>query len=163
VNIVEGLLDRLDRVLVVAAALAAVAGALVLSESVVVRYFLRQSTEWQDETTVFLLVGATFLSAPHVQSVRGHVAIEALAEVLPAAANRWRLAFVDLASFLFCAFFAWKSWDLFHEAWTDGQTTSSSWGPPLWIPYVSMSLGMTLLTLRLALQTWRGFAGGAEQ
>lgn len=153
-------LDWLDRLLVCGAAIAALAGALVLSESVVVRYFLRQSTEWQDETTVFLLVGATFLSAPWVQAVRGHVAIEALAEILPAAVNRWRIALVDIASGAFCAFFAWKSWSLFDEAWVDGQTTSSSWGPPLWIPYIAMAAGMSLLTIRLAAQAWAGLRRG---
>ncbi len=157
---VVALFDRLDRVLLVAAAIAAVLGALVLTESVVVRYLLRQSTDWQDETTVFLLVGSTFLSAPYVQSIRGHVAIEALAEILPARVNRWRVALVDLVSLAFCAFFAWKSWTLFDEAWVDGQTTSSSWGPPLWIPYATMATGMTLLTLRIALQAWLGLGGG---
>jgi TRAP-type C4-dicarboxylate transport system permease small subunit len=152
--------DLLDRVLLIAAAIAAVAGAIVLTESVIVRYVLKQSTDWQDETTVFLLVGSTFLSAPYVQSVRGHVAIEALAEVLSPRANHWRVVLVDMASLAFCAFFAWKSWTLFDEAWVDGQTTSSSWGPPLWIPYITMSIGMTLLSLRIALQTWAGLGGG---
>ena len=95
-----------------------------------------------------------------MQSVRGHVGIEALAELLSPRANRARQVLVDVASLAFCAFFAWKSWSLFDEAWVDGQTTSSSWGPPLWIPYVTMSIGMTLLSLRIALQVWLGAGGG---
>ena len=76
------LVDGLDRILVLVASIALLAGAFVLTESVVVRYVLQSSTDWQDETTVFLLVGTTFLSAPWVQSWRGHVAIEALSEIL---------------------------------------------------------------------------------
>ena len=52
----------------------------------------------------------------------------------------------------FCVFFGWKSWTLFHEAWVDSQTTSSTWGPPLAIPYGLMSTGMTLLCLQLIVQ-----------
>jgi TRAP-type C4-dicarboxylate transport system permease small subunit len=58
----------------------------------------------------------------------------------------------DAVSLLFCAFFAWKSWTLLREAVLERQTTSSSWGPPLWIPYSMMTLGMTLVALQLLLQ-----------
>ncbi|MBV8620436.1 MAG: TRAP transporter small permease [Curvibacter sp.] len=141
-----------NQALVVLGMLALLVASGVLSWSVFSRYLFQASTDWQDEAAVFCLVGATFLCAAHVQSQRGHVGIEALAGLLPAALNRLRLALVDLLSTLFCAFFAWKSWTLFHEAWSEGQTTSSSWAPPLWIPYGLMALGMSLLCLQLALQ-----------
>lgn len=125
------------------------AAAIVLTSSVVTRYLMHASTDWQDEAAVFCLVGATFLSGAFVQQLRGHVGIEAISGLLPAWAQRLRLAGVDLMCLGFCAFFAWKSWTLWHEAWAEGQTTTSSWGPPLWIPYGLMAAGMTLLSLQL--------------
>jgi TRAP-type C4-dicarboxylate transport system permease small subunit len=62
-------------------------------------------------------------------------------------------------SFAFCAFFAWKSWALFHEALVDGQTTSSTFAPPLWIPYSMMAAGMSILTLQLFMQVLMHFTG----
>jgi TRAP-type C4-dicarboxylate transport system permease small subunit len=146
------LLLAVHRAMVAVGMFALLAAAAVLTGSVASRYFWKASTDWQDETAVFLLVGATFLCGAFVQALRGHVAIEAAATWMPAAANRWRLLLVDLFCTLFCAFFAWKSWTLLHEAWADGQTTSSSWAPPLWIPYAAMAVGMSLLALQLALQ-----------
>lgn len=125
---------------------------VVLTSSVVSRYVMKASTDWQDEAAVFCLVGATFMCSAFVQSLRGHVGIEAVAGLLPSAMNRIRLVFVDVLGVLFCAFFSWKSWSLFHEAWAEHQTTSSSWAPPLWIPYGLMAAGMTLLTLQLLVQ-----------
>jgi TRAP-type C4-dicarboxylate transport system permease small subunit len=124
----------------------------VLSYSVVMRYFFKVATDWQDEAAVFMLVGATFFCAAYVQSFRGHIGIEALAGLLSPRVNRVRLLLVDLLSFLFCAFFSWKSWAMFHEALVEGQTTSSTLAPPLWIPYSLMAFGMTLLTVQILVQ-----------
>ena len=141
-----------NRIVVALGMVALLAAAVVLTSSVLSRYFLKASTDWQDEAAVFCLVGATFLCGAFVQTLRGHIGIEAVSSILPPAANRVRIALVDLMSFAFCAFFAWKSWTLLHEAWVDGQTTSSTWAPPLWIPYGLMSLGMTFLALQLLVQ-----------
>jgi len=143
---------RVNQAMVTLGMLALLVASVVLTSSVVSRYAMQASTDWQDEAAVFCLVGATFLCGAFVQSLRGHVGIEAIAGLLPSSLNRLRLMLVDLLSVLFCAFFAWKSWALFHEAWVDKQTTSSSWAPPLWIPYALMAAGMTLLSLQLLIQ-----------
>ena len=146
------LLQRVNQVMVVLGMIALLIASVVLTYSVVSRYVLKASTDWQDEAAVFCLVGATFLCAAYVQSIRGHVGIEAVAGLLPGGVDRVRLFLVDLMSAAFCAFFAWKSWALFHEAVVEGQVTSSSWAPPLWIPYGLMAAGMTLLTLQILMQ-----------
>ena len=138
--------------LVLASMVALLAAAGVLTLSVVTRYLFKVPTDWQDEVSVFLMVGATFACGASVQSSRGHVGIAALAGLLSPRLNRLRLLAADLISLAFCAFFSWKCWSMLQEAVEDHQTTSSSFGPPLWIPYGAMALGMTLLALQLALQ-----------
>ena len=152
----QSALDRVNFVMAVLAALAIGIAGMVLTWEVIGRYFLSIASDWQDELSVFLLVGATFGSASWVQARRGHVAIDALAAVLPPRAERWRRRLADLVGFAFCAFFALKSWQLLSEAWTEGQTTPSAWGPPLWIPYGCMATGMTLLSLQILLQILAG-------
>ncbi len=149
---VQSLLDGLNSVMAVLSALAiAVAGA-VLTWEVAGRYFLSIPSDWQDELSTFLLIGATFASASWIQARRGHVAIDALTHILPPGVDHVRRVVADLLSLLFVAFFAWKSVTLLLEALEDGQTTPSSWGPPLWIPYGCMAVGMILLALQLLLQ-----------
>jgi TRAP-type C4-dicarboxylate transport system permease small subunit len=131
---------------------ALVAAGFVLTYSVIVRYFLKISTDWQDEMSVFLIIGAVFMSAAAIQARRGHVAIEAIVGLLPPRVNRMRQIAVDIASLIFCGFFAWKSWILLDEAIVDNFHSGSTWGPPLWIPYSLMTVGMTLLGLQLLIQ-----------
>jgi TRAP-type C4-dicarboxylate transport system permease small subunit len=141
-----------NNMIVILAGLALIAACLVLSYSVLGRALFHSPNYWQDEAAVFLLVGDTFMTAAYVQSQRGHVGIEAFVGLLSPRANRIRLWLVDVASVLFCAFFAWKSWTLAHEAWVDGQVSNSMWSPPLAIPYVLMATGMTLLCVQILLQ-----------
>jgi TRAP-type C4-dicarboxylate transport system permease small subunit len=146
------ILDRVNQMIVIVSSVALVAAACVLTYSVASRYFLHFSTDWQDELSVFLIVGAVFMSAAAIQARRGHVAIEAIVGLLPPRVNAVRQWLVDVASLVFCCYFAWKSWTLLDEAWVENFHSGSTWGPPLWIPYSLMAVGMTLLGLQLLLQ-----------
>src|SRR4029453_11360542 len=101
--------NAVNRVMSILGMVALLVASLVLTYSVFSRYLFRAATDWQDEIAVFCIVGAVFLARPH----------------------RTRIVLVDLMTLAFCAFFAWKSWTLFHEAWVDKMTTSSTFAPPL--------------------------------
>lgn len=149
---------RVNNGVLVLSMIAILAACGILTGSVFLRYFLKVPTDWQDEMSVFLLVGAVFMCGAYVQSQRGHIGIEALAGFFSPTVNRLRILFCDAVSFAFCTFFSWKSWTLLHEAFAEGQTTSSAWAPPLWIPYGLMAAGMTLLSLQILLQVFTSLA-----
>ncbi len=149
----------LNRIIVVFAALALVTACTILSYSVLSRALFKAANYWQDEAAVFLLVGATFMTAAYVQQQRGHIGIEAFVGLLSPLANRIRLWLVDLATLLFCSFFTWKSWTLAHEAYIDGQVSNSMWSPPLAVPYSLMALGMSLLCVQILTQLALPFIG----
>jgi TRAP-type C4-dicarboxylate transport system permease small subunit len=148
----ERFVAPINYVVTIVSSTALVVAAFVLTYSVASRYFFHFSTDWQDEASVFLIVGAVFMSAAAVQARRGHVAIEAFSGMMSPRANRIRLFLVDVASLAFCAFFSWKSWILLHEAIVEGFRTGSTWQPPLWVPYSLMTCGMVLLSIQLLLQ-----------
>jgi TRAP-type C4-dicarboxylate transport system permease small subunit len=148
----DRIMAAINYIVVLLSSIALVIASGVLTYSVITRYFLHLSTDWQDETAVFLIVGAVFMSAAAIQVRRGHVAIEAIVGFLSPRANRLRVLLVDIASLAFCSFFAWKSWTLLYEAVDENFHSGSTWGPPLWIPYSLMTVGMTLLSLQLLLQ-----------
>lgn len=148
----QAVVGLLNGVLAVLSAIAIATAGAVLTWEVAGRYFFSIASDWQDELSTFLLIGATFASAAWVQARRGHVGIDALGAILPPAADRVRRWLADVLSLAFVTFFAWKSWTLLLEAIADDQTTPSAWGPPLWIPYSCMAVGMSLLAVQLLLQ-----------
>ena len=88
-------LAQYNRLAVFLGMIALMVTATILTYSVVVRYFFKQPTDWQDEASVFMLVGVIFLCSAHVQSLRGHIGIEALAGMLSPALNKLRMFVVD--------------------------------------------------------------------
>ena len=151
------LINRLNSVIVFFCTLAVAAAGCILSWEATARYLFKIPSDWQDEVTIFLLVGSTFLSCAWVQQSRGHIGIQALSSILGPRANAARIFFGDLMSFLFCAFFSWKSWTLLLEALEDHQISGSAFGAPLWIPYSSMAIGTSLLSLVLFAQILNAF------
>src|SRR3977135_2099883 len=109
---VQRVFDRINYLIVIVSSVALVGASVVLTYSVASRYFFHFSTDWQDELSVFLIVGSVFMSAAAIQAQRGHVGIEAIVGLLSPRVNRVRQVAVDIASMLFCGFFAWKSWVL---------------------------------------------------
>ena len=87
----ERALSFCNNIIVVLASLALVAACAILSYSVLSRALFKAANYWQDEAAVFLLVGATFMTAAYVQQNRGHIGIEAFVGLLPPMANRIRL------------------------------------------------------------------------
>lgn len=144
-RVVNGVLFNLS-------ALALVAASGVLTFGVLAGHLIGRAFEWQDEVMVFLVAGAIYLSAATVQAKRGHIGIEVFGSLLSPRANRVRHVLVDAVTLAFVTIFAWKTGALLHEAIAEGQTSHSAWGPPLWIPYSVMTVGMTLLALQVALQ-----------
>jgi len=152
-----------NRATLVVGMTALVVASFILTFSVVSRYLFKMATDWQDEAAVFCIVGTVFLCGAYVQAGRGHIGIEAISSLLSPVVNRIRQIVVDVLTLLFCSFFAWKSWTLWHEAWIDKMTTSSTWAPPLAIPYGMMAAGMTLLSLQVLLQVLVHFSSASRR
>ena len=43
---------------------------------------------------------------------------------------------------------AWHAWPMWWETVVNNEHSESLWGPPLWIPYLFLPLGMSLLFLQ---------------
>lgn len=130
------------------AALLVGAAIVVVCQMVVMRYFLNASTIWQTEFVIFSLVGSTFIGSPYVLLIKGHVNVDLLPIYL-GDKGRYVLALIaSTIALVFCATLAWKGFELCLEAWTNNWTTDTVWAAPLWVPYLSVPLGIGVLSLQ---------------
>ena len=133
----------------IAAALIVVS-VLVTCQMIFVRFVLRESTIWQTEAVIYMMIAATLLGLPYVQRLRGHVNVDLLPLILPPRA-RMALAWIVVgASVGVVLLMLWHGWHMFHLAWERGWRSDTVWGVKLWIPYLALPVGLGLYALQLA-------------
>jgi TRAP-type C4-dicarboxylate transport system permease small subunit len=121
----------------------------VVCHMVFIRAVLGQSSIWQTEFVTFALVAATFLGAPYILLTRGHVAVDVVPLMVSHGARRVLFVAGYVMALVFCLLFLYASIPWWWEVWEKGQTTSSMWRARLWIPYLSVPVGLGLLCLQL--------------
>lgn len=137
-----------SRICGVAAACLIASAILVVCQMVVIRYFLNASATWQTDYATFSLVAATLIGSPYVLSVKGHVSVDLLPSYLDRRGRTILGVVAGLAGLLFTGVLAWFGFLLFHEALAGGWRTDTVWELPLWIPYLSLPVGIGLLALQ---------------
>jgi C4-dicarboxylate transporter DctQ subunit len=133
------------------AALSLVAAALIVTEAVIVRKIFGISTVWQTEASIFLLMFVVFTGAPFVQKNEHHLNVDLVIIHLSPKAREWTIIVVSIISAILAAILAWYAWPMWWETVVNNEHSESLWSPPLWIPYLFLPLGMTVLFLQYIL------------
>ncbi len=137
------------------AALCLVAAALIVTEAVIVRKLLGISTIWQIEASVFLLIFTVFVGAPFVQKNEHHLNVDLVIIHLSPRTREITLIVVSIFTCILTAILAWYAWPMWWETVVNNEHSESLWGPPLWIPFAFLPLGMTILFLQYIVFIWR--------
>jgi TRAP-type C4-dicarboxylate transport system permease small subunit len=126
----------------------------VICQMVFVRAVLGQSSIWQTEFVTFALVAATFIGAPYILLTRGHVSVDVLPLMVATPTRRFLHLAGSLIALGFCAFFLYASLPWWYDTWLSGQTTPSIWRARVWIPYLSLPVGLGLLCLQFVAEIY---------
>jgi len=121
----------------------------ITCQMIFVRSVLNQSTIWQTELVIYLVIGATLMGLPYVQRLRGHVNVDLLPLMLSRKVRRI-LAFITLGlGIVIVSIMVFYGFEFWYEAWSRNWKSDTVWGVRLWIPYIAMPIGFSLYLLQL--------------
>ncbi|MEM7177701.1 MAG: TRAP transporter small permease [Pseudomonadota bacterium] len=126
-----------------------VAGVAITCQMIFVRFVLNQSTIWQTEAVIYLIIGATLIGLPYVQRLRGHVNVDLFPMVLKGETRRRMAMFTLSLSILVIGVMFFYGVELWHFAWSRGWRSDTVWGVQLWIPYLAIPVGFGLFLLQM--------------
>ncbi len=143
-----GAVRLLSRITGVAAALLIALAVLVICDMVIERYVLNLTTIWQIDVVTYSIVGATFVGSPYVLLHRGHVNVDILPMHSGPRFRYWLALFTMVLSLAFCTVLFIVSTQYWYEAYSGNWRSDTVWRARMWIPLLSMPVGIGLLVLQ---------------
>src|SRR5690606_24476511 len=95
-----------------------VASIFVTCHMIFVRFVLRQSTIWQTEVVIYMMIAATTVGLAYVQRLRGHVNVDLIPSMLPRRARRGLAYVVLMLTIALMAVMTWYAFESWHEAFS---------------------------------------------
>ncbi|MFK7855390.1 MAG: TRAP transporter small permease [Granulosicoccus sp.] len=121
----------------------------ITCQMIYVRSVLNDSTVWQTEAVVYLVVAATLLGLPYVQQLRGHVNVDLVPIYLSPKLRRFLHLFTLGLSIIIIVIMVFYGYEYWHIAFERNWKSDTIWGVRLWIPYSALPIGFGLLALQL--------------
>jgi len=121
---------------------------LVICDMVIERYVFNLTTIWQIDVVTYCVIGATFIGSPYVLMTRGHVNVDILPLHVGPRARYWLALMTGLVAFAFCIAIFVLCTIYWYEAFAENWLSNTVWRARLWIPYLSMPIGLGLVVLQ---------------
>ncbi len=142
------LLDRLARASGAAAAASLAAIAVIIGAQIVARLFGQQIPA-ADDFAGWAMAASAFLALPYALRNGDHIRVTLIAQMLPLS---WQRGIDTLATALGLALAGWGAWyavNFVIDSWRFDEVAQGMLAVPLWIPQLSMGIGMVLFALMM--------------
>jgi TRAP-type C4-dicarboxylate transport system permease small subunit len=135
--------------------LLALSATLISFYAVITRYLFHDPPDWAEEVCIYLIIWAVFITASTLAEERGHVAATLIVEKFSMKTRRYLAVFNGLVAFAFCVAVAFLGFKIVTAAYVNDERSMSALRFPVWIPYLSVAAGCTLVALRYAIRVFR--------
>jgi len=103
---------------------------------------------WAEEVIVYIAVWAIMFVASDLVRTNGHVRPDLVLRILRPQTQRWVETFNCLVAIAFTAGMVWYGWDVVDVAVLLDQRSSSDLQFPIWIYYLALPVGGSLMLIR---------------
>jgi len=122
---------------------------------VFMRYLFSYSPEWTEEIVVYVIIWAVFIVASTLTKERGHVGATFIVEKLSTPTRRIIEIINCILSMTFCFLICWWGYQIVNVAYVTDERSLTSLRYPMWIWYLAVPAGTTLIFLRQLIMLYR--------
>jgi C4-dicarboxylate transporter DctQ subunit len=121
----------------------------------ILRYVFNYSPEWMEEIIVYLIIWAAFFITGLLVEERRHVGATFFVELLPPKAHRVVEIITSSLALIFCIIVLFYGYQIVHITYTTDARSLTGMRYPLWIFYLALPVGLTLMTARFIRRIYR--------
>ncbi len=122
---------------------------------VITRYIFKKPPDWAEEIVIYLIIWAVFITASTLAAEKGHVAATLIVERFSLKTRRYLAVFNGLLALGFCVAVSILGLKIVSAAYVNDERSITALRFPVWIPYLSVVTGCTLVALRYVLRVIR--------
>ncbi|MBW2148742.1 MAG: TRAP transporter small permease [Deltaproteobacteria bacterium] len=120
---------------------------LLLFINVIMRYVFLHAIFWAEELVRYMMVWVIFIGASQVAKRGGHIAVDIFPRMISKRANTALSFFVTIFALLFCVLLVYYSFGQVMRVKAAHQI-SPAMELPMWIAYLSIPVGSSLMLIR---------------
>ena len=135
--------------------LLAFSATLIAFYGVLSRYLLKRPPDWAEEIVTYLIIWAVFITASILAEEKGHVAATLIVERFSLKTRRYLAVFNGFVALGFCVAVSILGFKIVSAAYINDERSLTALRFPVWIPYLSVAAGCTLVALRYAIRVYR--------
>lgn len=128
---------------------------IVTLYSVFMRYVLNNAPEWVEEIVTYMIIMAVYIIASTLAEERGHVGATFIVDRFPKKYRRIIEIINGALSLIFFLVVMYLGVKIIRVTLMTGESSMSSMRFPMWITYLSVPLGASLLSLRSIKRLYR--------
>lgn len=125
------------------------------------RYFIGMSFSWGSELSQYLHVWQIWIGASLAIRFQAHIRVDVFVKLFPSAIRKYINLIALICWFLFSGFLAIEGSKYVMNVFMSGQV-SPSLHVPMWIPYLAIPIGGSLMVVRLIQQIYYLFISKGE-
>lgn len=148
IGIYDKFLNAITKVVGVIAGILLLLPALMVFYEVVMRGLFNAPTEWSIELSVYCVLIAGFLGMSVTYAAGKHIQVDIALSYMSARTRCYVEVFTTIVGIIFCAIFAVYSFDMAMLSLEMDNTSPSTLRAPMWIPQMSLPIGIGLLMLQ---------------
>jgi C4-dicarboxylate transporter DctQ subunit len=122
---------------------------------VITRYIFRKPPDWAEEVVIYMIIWAVFITASILAQEKGHVAATLIVERFSMKTRRYLAVFNGVVAFAFCVAVSILGIKIVSAAYGNDERSLTALRFPVWIAYLSVSTGCTLVAVRYVVGLYR--------